>query len=286
MSFRRTLPELTNFTLGTAGLSDKTDPEHMRVARQAMEAGVWFHSSAEYGKGSVFETLRAAFREDPKHIPRCIFKVHGEDPVKLRRSVEGAIRDTGVGRVDIAQICGRPSVGEDLQPGGGMHDAMCELLEEGLVGSYVIEFFRPTCDDFLRAVADDLFDGYTFYYGVVDREVSNPLFDLIQEKGVDVLALRTVGGGPGAPGYAGDRAAILGEIQQEVAALYERSGCASEVEFRMRFPLSVGNVRTTIGGTNDPRHLKLFLDTLAAPEPLPAEIVAAVQALHRRWFAE
>lgn len=286
MAFRGELPELTNYTFGTGSIGDTDNPEHIKVARAAMEAGVWFHTSAEYGKGAVFEVLKAAFAEDRAGVPHCIFKVNGEDPDRLRETVTGAIAATGVERVDIAQMCGRPSAGDDLQPGQPLHDTMCELKEQGLVGSYVLELFRPSMADSVRAVADDLFDGYIYYYNVVDREVSNELYDLMERKGSNVLSLRAVGGGAGNLGYVGDRSAIMPAMHEAIADLFERSGCASEIEFRMRFPLSAPNVRTTIGATTKLEHLNQYLRTLGSFKPLAAEIVEEIRALHRQWFAE
>lgn len=285
MAFRGELPELTNYTFGTGNINDTSNPEHAKVARAAMDAGVWFHTSAEYGKGGVFEVLKSAFSENPSKTPHCIFKINGRDPDLFRESVTGAIAGTGVERVDIAQVCGRPSA-DDLQPGRPLHDTMCELKEQGLVGSYILEFFRPSTADSIRAVADDLFDGYTYYYNVIDREVSNELYDLMQSKGSAVLGLRTVGGGTGSFGYAGDRSAIMPAMQKAIAGLCERSGCTSEIEFRIRFPLSAPNIRTTIGATTKLEHLDQYLRTLGSFKPLAAEIVAEIQALHRQWFAE
>ena len=285
MAFRGELPELTNYTFGTANINETNNPEHAKVARAAMEAGVWFHTSVEYGKGAVFEVLKAAFAEDRAGVPHCIFKIHSRNPDSFRESVTGAIAGTGVERVDIAQVCGRPSVAE-LQPGEPLHDTMCELKEQGLVGSYVLEFFRPSTADSIRAVADDLFDGYIYYYNVIDREVSNELYDLMQSKGSAVLGLRTVGGGAGSLGYAGDRGALLPAMKKAIDELCERSGCASEIEFRMRFPLSEPNVRTTIGATTKLEHLDQYLRILGSFEPLAAEIVEEIQTLHREWFAE
>ena len=285
MAFRGELPELTNYTFGTANINETDNPEHAKVARAAMDAGVWFHTSIEYGHGTVFEVLKAAFAEDPSKTPHCIFKIHSKDPALFREDVMGAIAGAGVERVDIAQVCGRPSV-DELQPGEPLHDTMCDLKEQGLVGSYVLEFFRPSTADSIGAVADDLFDGYIYYYNVIDREVSNELYDLMQSKGSAVLGLRTVGGGVGSLGYAGDRGASLPAMKKAVDELCERSGCASEIEFRMRFALSAPNIRTTIGATTKLEHLDQYLRILGSFEPLAAEIVEEIQALHREWFAE
>ena len=59
-TYRRPLPNISRYTLGTANLSDPTNPEHLRVARRAMDAGIWFHTAAEYGDGRMFSTLSAS----------------------------------------------------------------------------------------------------------------------------------------------------------------------------------------------------------------------------------
>jgi aryl-alcohol dehydrogenase-like predicted oxidoreductase len=281
MAFRDRLPELTRFTFGTGKVDRPDDPQHVRVVRMAMDAGVWFHSSHVYSNGKVFETLKKAFAEDPKRIPKCIFKVDGLGADLLRETVMASIAGTGVERVDIAQVCGNPDIAE-LRPGSKLHDTMVELKEKGLVGSYVFEIFWRGSPNALKALQEDLFDGYIFYYNVVNREVSNELFDALHEKQADILALRTVGGGVEVFHNPGDAAAAKAALE----AIYRRSGCKTPLEFRVRYVLSDPQVRTTIGATGNPQHLTDLLKACEEAEPLPADIVNDVHALHRTWFAE
>lgn len=279
MSFRSQAPDISRFTFGTGKVDDKSNTEHIAVTRAAMEAGVWFHTAAEYGGGRVFETLRAAFAQAPAQIPPCIFKVDGKSPDLLRATVEASLRGTGVERLAVAQVCGNPNV-ESLQPGGALHETMCELRDKGMVESYSLEIFWPFSANLLRAVAEELFDSVIFYLNVVEREVSNALYERLEAKQTPILALRTLGGGLSNGGRLDESArAALNEI-------YGRSGCADMLEFRVRFALSVPNVRTTIGATSRVEHLNALLAATRAFRPLDAGIVAQIQTLHRAWFAD
>jgi len=280
MSFRNGLPQISRYTFGTGNVNDKSNTEHMRVTRAAMEAGVWFHSSDAYGGGGTFEVLKAAFKEAPSQRPFCIFKVDGQGPDKLRAIVEKSIDGTGVERADVAQVCGNPSP-ETLLPGSPLHATMVELQEKGLVGSYVLENFYGFSPNTIKALDRDLFDGYIYYYNVINREVSNELFDKLQEKNAPQLALRSIGGKLDSFGWTDDRE----EMERELEAIYADSGAPSRLDFRYRFPLSNPNVRTSIGATTKLDHLKELLEADRNFAPLPAEIVARIEALQRKWFA-
>lgn len=278
MSFRTEPLSVSRFTFGTGRIDDPASAEHLAVARAAMEAGVWFHTSHAYGEGRVFEVLRKAFAEDKSQVPHCIFKVDGQSAAGLRETVEICLRGTGKERVDIAQICGNPDPAS-LRAGGELHQAMCELQERGLVGSYTLEFFSGFSDNLLPVVQEQLFDSVTFYYNTIEREVSSAVWDALQQTATPILALRTLGGNPE---YYGN---LNPEQRQKLTELYERSGCKDRFEFRFRFLRGVTNVATTIGATGKRMHLNRFIEANAGLQPLPDEMIREIQALHSLWFA-
>ncbi len=65
--------DLSTFTYGTTRLGDESIPfpERVKMARAAMETGVWFHTSHTYG--DTFRVLRAAYDEDRAHVRPAIF---------------------------------------------------------------------------------------------------------------------------------------------------------------------------------------------------------------------
>lgn len=280
MSFRGALPAISRYTFGTGNVSDTSNPEHIKVVRAAMDAGVWFHSSDAYGNGGTFEVLKKAFAEDPAHKPRCIFKVDGLGADLLRGVVEKSISGTGVDRVDVAQVCGNPPP-PTLRPGSALHDTMVELKERGLVGSYVLENFYAFSPNSIDAVGNDLFDGVIYYYNVINREVSNELYDLMWERRTPQLALRSIGGALTTFGWTADAP----EMEAELEAAYAESGAPSRLAFRYRYPLTNPNVVTTIGATSKTQHLAELLDADRDFKPLPGEVFARIDALQRKWFA-
>jgi hypothetical protein len=69
-------------------------------------------------------------------------------------------------------------------------------------------------------------------------------------------------------------------------SIYQRSGCKNRVELCVRFPLSLPHVRTTVGSTGNPQHLRDFLEAGQSIKPLAPDVVDAIRALHRRWDGE
>jgi len=201
MTLRTDLPDISKYTFGAMSLGRKETnlKQDIQTARAAMASGVWFHASREYAKGDTFMVLRMAYDEARSEVPRCILKIRCDLAETIRFDVEDAVRRLGIDRVDIAQLCDsnfeRRAVVDDFLAQGPMFDTCCRLREEGLVGNFVMEVFASFSQDAIRAVENDLFDGYIFYFNAVERQMSNPLFDLVQEKVPKLLALRTVGSG-------------------------------------------------------------------------------------------
>jgi len=289
MSYRRSLPEMSPFTFGTTKVYDASDPQHLKVVRAAMDAGVWFHTSPTYGKGDrrAYDVLRKAFAEDPGNTPQCIVKTDPHTPDTLRGTVEGALSATGIERVDIAQIITymQPHSQKDLQPGCAIYETMCALQQEGKVGSYVLELNTETTDDHFEIVRQGMYDGYIFYYNVVQRGMkSNALYDLLREKDAPLLSLRTMGGGPGdMGGTPTEQEEATRRLFQELA---KRAGCESEAEFRIRFPLSNPQMVTTIGATCNTDHLRMLIECAQPRRRLPCEVFEEIESLHRRWYAD
>lgn len=276
------LPDLSPYTFGSASTNDPNNPQHIKVIRRAMESGVWFHSAEMYGK--TYETLRKAFDEAPTQKPPVIIKVHGRNADELRRQSEQALSTLGLDHIQIAQICERP-LAQDMRPGSPVYEMMKTLQQEGKVGSFVLEFFRPSNADDTQIVEQNLFDGYIFYYNIVDREVSNLLWDKLLEKNAKILALRTLGGGPDTMGYTGERTDELQfKMRARIEEIFRQSGCVDKLDFRLRFSASHSQVVTTIGGTSKPEKLEQLLTLTHGLPPLPPETLEQIAAMHREYF--
>jgi len=69
------LTDISSYVYGTTRLGDDKIPfaDRVKVARAAMETGIWFHTSHTYG--DALKVLRAAFDEDRNKIPKLIVKI-------------------------------------------------------------------------------------------------------------------------------------------------------------------------------------------------------------------
>lgn len=77
------LADLSPYIFGTTRLGDGKIPfaDRVAMARRAMDAGIWFHSSDQYG--DALDVLRAAFDQDRERVPNLIFKLHGGTPDEI-----------------------------------------------------------------------------------------------------------------------------------------------------------------------------------------------------------
>lgn len=286
--------DLTTYVYGTTRLGDESIslPQRIGIAREAMDAGVWFHTSEQYG--NALEVLGTAFVEDRAHVPKLIVKLGTETVEEVRETLLRNIAPLGVERVDLGQLCLGGSLAEEFASGGACYERLAALQAEGLVGHYVVEVFPWTSDTTLRAIAaghaDRLIGGCIFYLNPLQRFASNALWGVLQARDVPIIAMRTVAGGDVHRLRDVRGAAWREYLQQravEVAPIFERSGVARWSEFCVRFAHSIPQVRATVGATGRSTALSEFLTASSGEiEPLAVEVVGQILALQRRWSDE
>jgi aryl-alcohol dehydrogenase-like predicted oxidoreductase len=288
MNIRGKLPELPPYTFGTMSLGQGQYDlaADVKVARAAMDAGIWFHTSTDYQ--DTYRVLRHAFDEDRAHVPQLIVKMDAKVPEMTRSVIETTLAKLKVERVDIAQMCWNeiPDIAEVHRAQGPRWQAFHELKQQGKVGSFVLEIWpnAGSCQNGVQALLNDLVDGYIFYYNLIERFVDNALFDLIEQRRAKILALRTLGGG-GTVAAAGVTPSPEQRKRQELEPLFARSGCKDWLEFSVRFVLSDANVVTAISGTRRLEHLRALLDATRVRKPLDPVLVREMKLLQRKWSA-
>jgi predicted aldo/keto reductase-like oxidoreductase len=288
------LSDMSRYTYGTTRLGDGSIPfaDRVRVARAAMDANVWFHTSHTYG--DALQVLRAAFDEDRAHVPPAIFKIGWDSIEQMRDVIRQNIEPLAIDHMALGQLCLGGKLAQEFRSGGACYEGFRQLKAEGLVKRFVLEVWPWNSDVPLEALRagypDGIVDGYIFYLNPLQRFVSDDLWDVIRARNVPIVAMRTVCGGSvtrlrdseKAPEYLRKRAA-------EVAPLFERSGCASWTEFCVRYVFGFPEVRSTVGATSHVENLREFLDAAVAPmsiDPLSPAIAEELQALQRRWYDE
>jgi len=248
----------------------------LAVARRAMEAGVWFHSSPTYNNGFTFMVLRMAFDECPRQMPRMVIKVRDATPGLMRFEVEDTCRRLGLDGIDVAQLVSmdaRPgNLADQLRGNGGpVADELASLRSRGLVRKAVLFLTPENSDAAVEAMRSGLVDGVILYWNAMQRDCSDSAWAAIRQQKVLALALRTVGGGPN------DKASVAKAAP--LAELVSAAGCRSATEFNLRLAASEPVIRTTIGGTASMGHLEEYLAAAKNPAPLPAEILMRVDLL-------
>jgi len=287
------LTDLSPYIYGTTRLGDNQIPfdDRVRIARAAMDAGVWFHASHTYG--NALEVLRAAFDQDRARVPKLIVKIGWNSVAEIREIVRQNLEPLGLKSLDLGQLCLGGPLAEEFAAGGECYAAFARMKEEGLVRRFVMEVFPWTSTVALRALRggypEGIVDGYIFYFNPLQRFASNPLWDLIVERNEPVIALRTVSGGNvhrlrDVPGAAWKD--YLQKRAVEVAPIFERSGVSGWTEFCVRFAHSFPQVRATVGSTSRPENLREFLAAARHIQPLPAGVLDEIAVLQRRWSDE
>ena len=272
---------LTPYTFGTMSLGrDPADfAQDLVVARRAMDAGVWFHSSPTYNQGFTFMVLRLAFDENRNRTPRMVIKVRDGSVPLMRFEVEDSCRRLGLDAIDVAQLVsmdGRPgNLVDQLRGGGGpLADELASLRARGLIRHAVLFLTPGNSDAAVEAAGSGLIEGVILYWNACQRDCSDTAWAAIRDRGISALALRTLGGGPSDKGSS----AKSGEL----AGLIEAAGCRNATEFNLRLAASEPAIRTTIGGTASLAHLEDYLNAATDAAPLSAEVLRRVETLQVR----
>ena len=287
------LTDLSPYIYGTTRLGDPqiAFDDRVRMARTAMDAGFWFHTSHTYG--NALEVLRAAFDQDRSRVPKLIVKIGWSSIQELRDIIRQNLEPLGVESMEIGQLCLGGTLAEDFARGGDCYKAFSQLKQEWLVRRFVLEVFPWTSFTALQALRggypDGIVDGYIFYFNPLQRFVTNELWSLLLQRQEPVIALRTIGGGNvhrlrDVPGAAWKD--YLQKRAVEVAPIFERSGIQNWPEFCVRFAHSFPQVRATVGSTSRQQNFSEFLAASTKIQPLPQNIRDEIVALQHRWSDE
>ena len=287
------LTDITPYVYGTTRLGDDKIPfdDRVKVARSAMDADIWFHTSHTYGV--ALKVLRAAFDQEPAKIPKLIVKIGWSNINELRDVIHQNIDPLGLNGLELGQLCLSGALADDYANGGKCYEVFEQIKQDGLVKRFVLEVFPWTSQYALKALRggypQGIVDGYIFYLNPLQRFASNELWNEIVERNEPIIAMRTVSGGNvhrlrDVPGAAWKE--YLQQRAVEVAPIFERSGIPSWTEFCVRFGHSFPQVRATVGSTSQPERLQEFLNAAKNIQPLPEDIVKEISALQTRWSDE
>jgi len=139
------------FTFGSMSLGSDLGKiqEHVRIARRAMDARVWFHSSPTYNRGFTYMILRMAFEEARQLVPPMIIKIRCGVPRLLRFEVEDALRRLNIECIDVAQLVftetgGAEVLVDDFVSGGPIKAVCDQLRAEGKVRQFCPQVDRAS----------------------------------------------------------------------------------------------------------------------------------------------
>lgn len=234
--------------------------EDIAVARMAMDAGIWFHCSPTYSRGFSFMILRMAFDQDRSKVPPLIVKVRDLSPEFMRFEVEDSCRRLGVDAIDIAQLVSMDRnpgnlMSQLITGGGPIADELASLRDRGLIKQAVLFVDRENSDDGVAAQSSGLVEGLTCYWNVRQRELTDRAWAAVQQNDIPVIAIRTLAGADELPAHP---------------------ECQDAVELALRLSASYPVIRTSIGGTRNPDHLRRFLEVAATAGPLPRNILGQI----------
>jgi aryl-alcohol dehydrogenase-like predicted oxidoreductase len=288
----RPLADLPPFIYGTTrlGHADVPREQQLAMARAALDAGLWLHTSRQYDH--ALEVLGEVFAEKPAQIPPVVVKLGGGEIPDVRATVADNLGPLGIDSIALGQLTPVGDLADGLVS-GHVVPQLQQLKDEGLVGRFVLEIFPWTSAAPLAALRaghlDGIIDGFIVYFNPLQRFASNELWDEMLARDVSIISMRTVAGGHVHTLRDDPRAAphpYLTARAAAVAPIFDDSGIDSWVEFCLRFAHSTPSVVSTVGSTSRSDNLDQFLRYSADIQPLPRDLVDEIHRLQRRWSDE
>src|SRR5688500_1848141 len=84
------------------GHADVPDEQAREVARAALAAGVWFHTSRQYD--DALEILGQVYAEEGASLPPTIYKIGGKDSADVRRVIQQNLQPLSRSFMEVGQI--------------------------------------------------------------------------------------------------------------------------------------------------------------------------------------
>ncbi len=291
ISITQPLPQISPYTFGTGKISGLLENENdeIKLVREAMDLGIWFHTSSDYGKGGhesgtygtspALRLLQMAFKESPSQRPPCIVKVYCADAQKASTHVEHILKATGLDCIHIAQLCCWADYAEDFLNHGPRFQAFLKMKEEGKIANLAVEVFSSFSDNAISVIENDLADACIFYYNLMEREVNYALYSLLQKKQVPIIALRTLGGIY--PDLSTNESSEeKADRLQNLCMLARDLKIDNWLDLSMAFIKSIPNVVTTVGATSSIANLNSIQNAALNTPPIPPEAVQSILRLH------
>lgn len=280
-------PSLFTFGCMSLGSDLALLDEHVRIARTAMDADIWFHASPTYNRGFTYMVLRMAFDEDRSRVPPMILKIRCGSAKLLRFEVEDALRRLGIDTIACAQLVftasGPDPLVNDFTHGGPIAETCAALREEGKVAQFCPQCARGTSEALLPLAERGCFDGFVLYLNPVQRDAGEDLWTLFQSKAAPLWALRTVAGALGVPERFETRLRKKPDdprldIARRLMPVCQKTGC-DWTTFCLRYARSEPALVTSIGGTRSMEHLQHFLQAAEDATPLPNDVLEAIDEI-------
>ncbi|TVR43518.1 MAG: hypothetical protein EA402_09455 [Planctomycetota bacterium] len=265
------------------GADEARIEDHIRVARRAMELGLWFHASLTYHRGFSFMALRCAFDEAPSQRPPLMLKIRDASPRWLRFECEDCCRRLGIDGIDVAQLVGQDRQGPDhliaqLQRGSGpVLDELASLRQRGLIRQAVLYMDPDTSEAAVAAArGSELINGLTGYWNLWQDPCTPAAWQALREAQLPLIAIRTLAGATERP------PALAAEAQ----AIAEAAGHGSQLQLALDLVASEDRVLASVGGTGSIAHLEELATAAKQAKALAPKLLTRITALRQASQAQ
>jgi hypothetical protein len=138
------LSDLSPYIYGTTRLGHDQIPfeNRVEVARMALKANVWLHTSHTYG--NALQVLRTALEQEPAADPKFIVKLIGSTSSEIRDVLRLNLEGLGMESLELGQLCLGGQLVDEFATGGACYQAFSELKAEGLVRRFVVDVAQGT----------------------------------------------------------------------------------------------------------------------------------------------
>jgi len=216
------------------------------IIREASKLGVnFFDTAPHYCDGKSESIFGEAFKKMPNNFYISTKSRVIEDPTAdaVRRRIETSLKRLCINKINFFDMWAISSFDEyrTIMKKDGPYKGALKAREEGLIDHITFSSRLPS-KDIIRIINDDVFEGVTLSYNIINFPSSESALVAADKAGMGIAIMNPLASG------------IIPKYQDYFSFMLE-NGSESVVQAAIRFVMSAQGVTTVLSGVSDINHL-------------------------------
>jgi hypothetical protein len=159
------------------------------IVYETIARGLYFHTSSDYpGYQTFYKTANSI-----KKKVNLLVKIKSQDLISFKKQIKTYHKDfKNINKlsVQISRMC----FPQDKNQRAIYFNYLRKLKEKGIIHEIYLEIYWEYSSKIISLIKEIKFDGFCICYNIIEREVSNKLFNLLKKNNYKIISLRGLSG--------------------------------------------------------------------------------------------